>query len=224
MKKLSSILMLALIVFFAALSNVKANEKVKVYIFEAGGCPYCEAEVEYLESLESYGVKFEIVRKELYIDHVEWQPGKDYAVGEATAKLFQEKGFKDASISGTPFVVISNLYGAATYSTDLEGIIDKAYSKGDVDVVGCLENGGTDCFPSITDGTEIFATVLVILGIIGIVAIVIVARMRSRYDAAYEYDEPSIEPKKEKEVTFKEVETKEVKVKKVKKATKKKKR
>ncbi len=224
MKKFSSIIMLALIVFFAALSNVKANEKVKVYIFEAGGCPYCEAEVEYLESLESYDVKFEVIRKELYIDHVNWQPGADYEIGEKTAKLFQSKGFKDASISGTPFVVISNLYASAAYSDDLEGIIDKAYNKGDADVVGCLENGGTDCFPSISDGTEILATVLAILGILGIIAIVIVSRMRSRYDAAYEYDETYKEPKKETEAVFKEVETKTVEVKQVKKVTKKKKR
>ena len=56
-KKLFSILfaMLLFVPFF-----VKADEKVKVYIFEAGGCPYCEAEVEYLKGLDSYNEKFTI--------------------------------------------------------------------------------------------------------------------------------------------------------------------
>ena len=60
---------LNLIVFFLVIGivPVSAKEKVKVYIFEAGGCPYCEAEIEYLEGLDSYGEKFEIVRKELYV-------------------------------------------------------------------------------------------------------------------------------------------------------------
>ena len=123
-----------------------ANEKVKVYIFEAGGCPYCEAQVEYLEKLSGYGKKFEIVRKELYVDHINWEIGKDYNLGKKTAELFQEHGFEDANINGTPFVVISNVYAVTSYSTDLEDIIDQAYKKGHVDVVGCLDKGGTNCF------------------------------------------------------------------------------
>ena len=56
--------------------SINAEGKVKVYVFEAGDCPYCEAELEYLKTIDQD--KIEIVRKELYIDHVDWEPGKDY--------------------------------------------------------------------------------------------------------------------------------------------------
>jgi NADH:ubiquinone oxidoreductase subunit 3 (subunit A) len=141
--------LLTILCVFASLffvTNVNAAEKVKVYVFEAGGCPYCEAELKYLQGLESYNKKFEVITKELYVDHVDWAQGADYELGVNTATLFQNKGFTEASYQGTPFVVISNLYAASTYSTDLESVIDEAYRKGDVDVVGCLEKGGDDCF------------------------------------------------------------------------------
>ena len=54
MKKIRKVLLLVLaLILFSGLTNVKAEGKVKVYIFEAGGCPYCEKEVEYLQSLSS---------------------------------------------------------------------------------------------------------------------------------------------------------------------------
>ena len=87
--------------------------KVKVYVFEAGGCPYCEAQTEYLKGLDGYNKKFEIVSKELYVDHVEWAEGKDYDLGVKVANAFLNAGFKDASYKGTPFVVISDMYAAA---------------------------------------------------------------------------------------------------------------
>ncbi len=118
---------------------------VKVYVFEAGGCPYCEMELEYLKGLASYGEKFVIVKKELYVDHENWAHGADYDLGVTVATEFKEAGFSEASYSGTPFVVISDVYAATNYSEDLESYIDKAYEKGDKDVVKCIEDGNTDC-------------------------------------------------------------------------------
>ena len=141
MKKVLTIIFAALLV----LGHVNAEEKVKVYMFEAGGCPYCEAEEEYLKGLEGYGKTFELIKKELYVDHVEWKQGKDYKLGKAVAEAFNEAGFEDASYEGTPFVVISDLYAAASYSTDLEEIINLAYEEGDNDAVTCIKNNGTDC-------------------------------------------------------------------------------
>lgn len=125
--------------------NVSAKGKVKVYIFESGGCPYCKLEEEYLKGLDSYNKKFEIVKKELYIDHIYWQNGKDYDLGVKVANEFKKNGFSDATYTGTPFVVISDLYAKASYSTSLEEIINKAYEKGDKDIVGCFEKGNNNC-------------------------------------------------------------------------------
>ncbi len=189
-------------------SSVYAKEKVKVYIFEAGGCPYCEAEVEYLESLDSYGEKFEIVRKQLYIDHVDWEPGEDYLLGESAANLFQEYGFSDAVITGTPFVIISNLYAAASYSEQLESVIDEAYNKGDADVVGCIADGGSDCMPEpVGDGSEVLATIISIILIAGLVFLVFTTRTQARNEKNDGYllleseidEDEEVEEHKEKE-------------------------
>ena len=152
MKKLLLSLIIGIMVLLPM--SVKADEKVKVYVFEAGGCPYCELEIEYLESLSSYGEKFEIVRKELYVDHVDWQKGKDYDLGVKTVNAFLEAGFANASYQGTPFVVISNIYAATAYNTELEAIIDQAYEDGDNDVVTCLENDGSNCMENAKEYTQ----------------------------------------------------------------------
>ena len=152
MKKLLLSLIIGIMVLLPM--SVKADEKVKVYVFEAGGCPYCELEIEYLESLSSYGEKFEIVRKELYVDHVDWQKGKDYDLGVKTVNAFLEAGFANASYQGTPFVVISNIYAATAYNNELEAIIDQAYEDGDNDVVTCLENDGSNCMENAKEYTQ----------------------------------------------------------------------
>ena len=146
MKKIKSLLVaLIALVLFGGVTNVKAEGKVKVYMFVAGGCPYCEYEKEYLKSLDSYNVKFEIVEKQLYKDHVDWKPAKDYPLGKAVAEAFLSAGFENASYNGTPFVVISDLYAAAAYSTELDKVINEAYEKGDKDVVACYANDGENC-------------------------------------------------------------------------------
>ena len=143
-KKLLSVLFTLLLLIPLGI-NAEEKEKVKVYIFEAGGCPYCEAEVEYLKGLEGYNKTFTIEIKELYIDHVDWKPGKDYDLGVKVANGFLNAGFTDASYQGTPFVVISDLYAASVYSTSLESVINEAYEKGDKDIVSCYADGKEDC-------------------------------------------------------------------------------
>lgn len=143
-KKLLSVLFTLLLLIPLGI-NAEEKEKVKVYIFEAGGCPFCEAEVEYLKGLEGYNKTFTIEIKELYIDHVDWKPGKDYDLGVKVANGFLNAGFTDASYQGTPFVVISDLYAASAYSTSLESVINEAYEKGDKDIVSCYADGKEDC-------------------------------------------------------------------------------
>ena len=143
-KKLLSVLFTLLLLIPLGI-NAEEKEKVKVYIFEAGGCPYCEAEVEYLKGLEGYNKTFTIEIKELYIDHVDWKPGKDYDLGVKVANGFLNVGFTDARYQGTPFVVISDLYAASAYSTSLESVINEAYEKGDKDIVSCYADGKEDC-------------------------------------------------------------------------------
>ncbi len=154
MKYLKKSLFCIVLLMLFSLTNVYAKEKVKVYIFEAGGCPYCELQEEYLKGLESYDKKFEIIKKELYVDHVDWQKGKDYDLGVKVANGFKKVGFEDASYKGTPFVVISDLYAKASYSTSLEEIINEAYEKGDKDIVKCYEKGNTICLDYLKENSN----------------------------------------------------------------------
>ncbi len=149
MKKKLFALLLALMIIMPV--SAFAKEKVKVYMFEAGGCPYCEKEMEYLKGLDGYNKTFTIEVKELYVDHVDWAEGKDYSLGKTVAEAFKNAGFEDATYQGTPFVVISDLYAASAYNTSLENIINKAYEEGDKDIVKCYADGKTDCLDHLTE-------------------------------------------------------------------------
>lgn len=163
--------------------KVEENENlVKVYVFEAGGCPYCELELKYLKGLDSYKEKFTVIQKELYVDHVDWAQGKDYELGKTVAEAFIDAGFKDASYQGTPFVVISDIYAAASYNTSLETYIDQAFEEGDKDFVGCIERGEEDCKITGATTTEkknndaiIVASIFVVL-VGGMAALIVLAK------------------------------------------------
>ena len=147
MKKFLTVLLIVicLVPFCVFAKEKKEDKRVKVYVFEAGGCPYCDAEKDYLKGLESYNKKFVIVSKELYVDHVDWEQGKDYDLGVSVANEFNKAGYKDAAYNSTPFVVISDTFAGNGYNTDLEDIIDAAYEEGDKDAVSCISKGNDDC-------------------------------------------------------------------------------
>lgn len=160
--------LLTLILFVPTLVNAK--EKVKVYMFEAGGCPYCEKEEEYLKGLDGYDKTFKIVKKELYVDHVDWAEGKDYELGKKVANAFNSVGFEDATYEATPFVVISDLYAASAYSTSLESIINEAYENGDKDIVQCYADGKDNCLDHLkkdtTSSSKNYTPIIVITGLV----------------------------------------------------------
>ncbi len=140
---------LILLVLLFPIAVYASNDLVKVYVYEAGGCPYCEQEIEYLKGLKSYNKKFKIVQKELYVDHIAWAHGKDYETGVKVANTFKAAGFNEASYQGTPFVVISDVYASTGYSTSLESYINDAYEKGDKDIVKCIEDGKEECLKGV---------------------------------------------------------------------------
>ena len=163
MKKARRIVLLLIMMLLIPFSvNAKNNDKVKVYIFEAGGCPYCEAQIEYLKGLDSYNKKFEIVEKEAYKDHIAWEQGKDYDLAVEVGDAFEAAGYGRYKTDGyhlyqsTPFVVIGNVYAEAAYNTALEEVINQVYEDGDKDIVGCFEKGKKDCADEIEvkEGSE----------------------------------------------------------------------
>ena len=177
-------LLIVICAFLLMISTVNAEGKVKVYMFEAGECPYCEAEMEYLQSLEGYNKTFEVIRKELYVDHVEWKEGKDYELGKKVAETFEFAGYEDASYLSTPFIVISDVYAVAGYNTELESVINAVAEEGDKDAVSCIAADKDDCIRldvnitasaknalSVTNSKS--GVVLAILGALGFVGAII---------------------------------------------------
>ena len=156
MKKiLLGIIALLLVIPMSVNANAE-QAKVKVYMFYAGGCPACEAAEEYLQGLEGYNKTFELVKKEAYIDHIEWKQGKDFDLSQKASDLFESLGYGEYETRGyhlnqsTPFIVISGTYAAAGYNTDLEKIINQVAEAGDKDVIGCLADGKKDCDKLVT--------------------------------------------------------------------------
>lgn len=207
-----TILLAVMVVMPFAVKNVNAEEtktdtqeteetedkKVKVYVFEAGGCPYCEMQYEYLEGLEGYNKTFEVIKKEAFVDHNTWAQGADYNLAMEVADAFTNAGFTDAELSGTPYVVISNLYAVSAYSDSIESIIEQAYEEGDKDVVGCIERGEDNCMPEPEpDGSETVAAIVVCVAIVAVIVFAFVSR--SRTENVYEDDEREDAPKKKAE-------------------------
>ena len=143
-----------LLVVFIASPEIAKKTKVKVYVFGAEGCPFCDSQIDYLSHLDGLDKKFEIVKKELYIDHIDWIPGADYNLAHKVEDLYKDNNYQynekgenqNVDITGTPYVVISNIYAGTGYNKNLESVINIAYNRGHVDVVDCLSKGGTNCF------------------------------------------------------------------------------
>ncbi len=125
--------------------SVNTSDLVKVYVFLANDCSYCEAELEYLEGLDSYNKKFTIVKKELFETIHPAVEGTDYELGQKVVKVLNDAGFRKASTNSTPLVIISDLYAENGYNTSLESYINDAYEEGDKDIVACVEDGKDEC-------------------------------------------------------------------------------
>lgn len=198
--------LIAILFILPIMINAKENNLVKVYIFEAGGCPYCEAQVEYLKKLDSYNKKFEIVLKEAYVDHVDWEPGKDFELSKKVAEEFNKVGFEDATYQATPFVVISDKYAEASYSENLENVISEVYEEGDKDIVGCYEKGNSNCldYLAISNKTEKVNNIPVIVTIIiSAVLIIGIYLVKSTMDTKKIIDSKRLNRKKKVEVNEK---------------------
>lgn len=156
-------------------------EPINVYLFEAGGCPFCEKEYDYLINLSTFKKKFNIVRKELYIDHIAWEKGKDYELGKKVAEKFNELGFDKASYHSTPLVIIGDQYAASGYNGNLEQVINKVYTEGEVDIVNCIDKNIKECtIKNEIKDTTVQKTIVEVLIIVFAACLGVYALVRTR--------------------------------------------
>lgn len=137
MKKLSVLLVLALVLFIPFMTNVNAEKSkiINVYLFRGEGCPHCAEAEEFFDSLkedEEYKDLFQVVDYEVWYD-------KDNA-------SFMEKVAKKlkTQASGVPFIIIGDKYYsgyASSMSEEIKTTIKKAYESDEYkDVVLSLKN------------------------------------------------------------------------------------
>ncbi len=155
---------LLIILSFNEVVLAQENDLVKVYVFiTKEGCIYSKQQIEYLKRMDSYGKKFIIVEKELYVDTSSWKRGKDFDLAKRVSTAFKKIGFNQANYIGTPFIVIGDLYAAMTDARDLENVIEEAYKVGDKDVVGCFERNNKDCLDVKTNDKNLNLVWIIVL-------------------------------------------------------------
>ena len=134
MKKLSYLLVAAIILLFPFVASAK--EKVNVYMFRGEGCPHCEEALEFFDTLsadEEYKDLYKLVTYEVWYD-------------ETNSKLMSDVA--DAlgeQVSGVPYIVIGTKTFAgyaAAYDDKIKDAIKTAYEDEEYkDVVKQVKTG-----------------------------------------------------------------------------------
>lgn len=125
MKKILSLLLTVVVgvCVFLPFINANAKEPVNVYLFYGEGCPYCEAAIEFFDSIEEkYGSKFDLIKYEVWYNSDNSALMKDVA-----SKLNQ-------TVKGVPFIVIGeqSFPGyAESYNEKILAAIDELYNSED---------------------------------------------------------------------------------------------
>lgn len=170
MKKLKTLLVLALVLFIPFMVNVKADEnteakdKINVYLFRGEGCPHCAEAEEWFDTLkddEEYSKYYELVDFEVWYD-------------ENNADLMNKVAEKlDTSADGVPFLVVGKKYFsgfAESMEEEIKTAIKEAYEDENyVDVVSGVQKG---TYKTKTEEKQSSALVPII--IVSVVAVVTV--------------------------------------------------
>lgn len=141
MKKILSIFLLAIISFglfsFIAPNFVKAEDaKINIHFFWGKGCPHCEKEKQFLETIKSKYTDVEVHEYEVWYS-------------QDNLKLLEEVGKElGAQISGVPFTVVGKNYMSGwldekTSGAKLESFIACAKEEKCEDVVSKVSKNGS---------------------------------------------------------------------------------
>lgn len=141
MKKIISLFFFLFFLFFSFSLKVEAGVPLTIYFFYGSGCPHCDKELKFLESLQEKYSGLEIQSFEIYL-HRE------------NAKLLQKIGENlEVDLSGVPFSVIGGKtfigYAESITSAEIENQIKKCLKEECLDPVSEImqaENKGEDNF------------------------------------------------------------------------------
>lgn len=124
MKKVLLILLLIIIIPL----EVQAKQKVKVYIFTKENEEYSDAAVNYFKELKETELGEYFEYKVIEVWDEDWQ--EDSYKRKIADKV---AGYFDNTLTGAPYIVISNKYNASSFdidnTEDIELVIKEAYEK-----------------------------------------------------------------------------------------------
>lgn len=182
MKKIKSLIMILLIMMIALPFSVKAEgekpevgrEPVKVYLFRSNTCGYCEAAMEWFESIEEeYGAYFDLV---------------DYEVSNQENSLLWEEVATTMgdTASGVPYMVVGKYSYPNGFGADSIISSDSDKTMGDQLIERIFEiyesDDRYDVMKKLGDKPDYsnIVSVVSLVIIAGLVAVTIITRRNSR--------------------------------------------
>lgn len=141
MKKIKNLLVILLVMMIAFPFNVKAEtekpeankEQVKIYMFYGNGCQYCEAALEWFESIEEeYGDYFDLVKYEV------WYDTENQELMEKVAN------FKGDTASGVPYILLGKYSYPNGFANDTQVSSDSEQTMGEQLIERVLEEYESD--------------------------------------------------------------------------------
>lgn len=140
MKKISFLIVAAIMLLIPFAVRADEKEKINVYLFRGEGCPHCEEALEWFDNTlskdEEYSKYYELVQYEVWYD-------------EDNAKLMENVAKAlDTEANGVPFIVIGEKhfsgFSASQSPDQIKEAIKSAYDNKDyVDMVESVKNGKT---------------------------------------------------------------------------------
>lgn len=184
MKKLKNLLLVLLVMLMVVPFNVRAEEEkklpetdkepVNVYLFRSNTCGYCEAALEWFDSIEEeYGEYFNLV---------------DYEVSNSeNSNLWNEvASFMGDTASGVPYIVVGNYSYPNGFAADSSISSDSDETMGDEMIARILEiyedEDRYDVMVEINnkpDYSNVVGTVAIVI-IAGLAIVAVVTRRQSR--------------------------------------------
>lgn len=185
MKKMKNLLMIVLVMLVILPFNVKAEtekpetnkEPVKVYMFRGATCAFCEAALEWFESIEEeYGDYFDLITYEVWYD-------------EDNSKLMQEvASTMGDTANGVPYIVVGKYTYPNGFSADTLISSDSEETMGDQLIERILEvyksDDRYDVIEEINNKPDysMIVGVVSLVVIVGLIAVAIISRKQNRED------------------------------------------
>lgn len=134
MKKIKKILFVLLFMFFIPFTVFAKENEIKLYFFHQNGCPHCEKESEFLESIKD---------EYPYLTIVDYEVSENPINYNLFARLMEETNINKTSV---PFTIIGTDYyigydSKTSASDEIKKSIEKFYESDDyIDVVSMVKN------------------------------------------------------------------------------------